>query len=238
MTKKHPLFYFVPGWGFRASVLSHSPMIKLPWLGLDYFYHDDQSPMAICTNMSNTIPDSSSLVCWSLGGLIAILLAYLFPNKVRQIVFLSSQPCFISDDRWSGIPRNTADQFILAMQQDDNIKQIDFIRRVNFPNHDREGAAMLDRSFIARSNCSTETLLKQLLYLDLREVYRSLDIHIMHVIAGQDAVIRQNKEQLKSLQPTALMHHVRRAGHAGWLSHPVEYWHPILDFLQMRSSCQ
>jgi len=70
--------YPIPGWGFSSQILNPLATNRLNIVGLDYFNTQEPS-------------------LGSIGGLIAIKMAALFPKKVRKLILVSSQPKFLSN---------------------------------------------------------------------------------------------------------------------------------------------
>src|SRR5689334_1538747 len=80
---------FLPGFGFKASIWENIAkeftkdqciLIDLP---------DKTSYSAIIEQINNQLPDHCILVAWSLGGLLAIDLCLMFPEKFQKLVMVT-----------------------------------------------------------------------------------------------------------------------------------------------------
>ena len=71
----------LPGFGENA---------ELPWSDLDEFE----------SLVVNALPTCSTLVGWSLGGMLATRIAIRYPNKVDKLITLATNPNFVANDIW------------------------------------------------------------------------------------------------------------------------------------------
>src|SRR3989338_11400445 len=115
------------GWGLNHQVWSqlvlalpkeldvHTP--DLPGFGLSPcpVSYDIDSVLA---QLAEQIPDQSTVVGWSLGGLLAIALASRYPDKVKKLGLIASSPCFMTKENWPGMESKIMQQFASQLQQD------------------------------------------------------------------------------------------------------------------------
>ena len=85
---------FIHGWGFSSKVFKNFPGLKLelPYHGRSNFR--SLNLRALAQEIALTIPINSILIAWSLGGTLALLIAFFYPSKVRHLVLLGSTACF------------------------------------------------------------------------------------------------------------------------------------------------
>lgn len=218
--------YCLSGWGFSGDILLHSVLKGKEAVNLNYFGPDNSSIEAMALHLSSNIPESSVIVAWSLGGLIAIQIAALFPDKVHQLILLSSQPKLIEDENYPGIPSQAMQAFIDLSLQDFETLQKQFIRSVGFPSK-RILSKLEDRSL---KNCKENLIhwLYQMQCTDLRKEYALLRMEILHILAEKDAVMRQDKSALLALNPKAYVLSIDNAGHSGFLTH-TELYAALID---------
>lgn len=223
MTKS---IYCLSGWGFSGDILLHSVLKGKEAVNLNYFGLDNTSIEAMALQLSGNISESSVIVAWSLGGLIAIQIAALFPDKVHQLILLSSQPKLIEEENYPGIPSPAMQAFIDLSLQDFEALQKQFIRSVGFPNK-RILSKLEDYSL---ENCKENLIhwLHQMQRTDLRKEYASLRIKILHILAEKDAVVKQDESILLALNPKAYILSIDDAGHAGFLTH-TELYAALID---------
>lgn len=223
--------YTIPGWGFSSSIFNSLNSNHLAITGLDYIDAAIINLEYITKHLADSIPDHSVILGWSFGGLIAIKLASLYPNKVKKLILISSQPKLLSDEDWLGIEANNADRFSNEFNENTENQIEHFIKLVNFPNRNIDTKKILKDYFLQHNK---EKLLKWLHLLfnaDLRQDYQSLTMNILHIINKEDAVIKQNDIQLKSLNSNTKTITINKSGHAGFLTHFSHYQNIIKDFI-------
>ena len=86
---------FISGWGLKSSLFKESSLYFRGSLLIDLPDIEELTLERVVHNLSYLIPDDTTVIGWSFGGLIGILLAALFPKKVKKLILLSSSPRFI-----------------------------------------------------------------------------------------------------------------------------------------------
>ena len=216
---KEPTLYAIPGWGFSKDVFQDSLLKSTHCIGLDYRAEVNGTLEDMATALSKQIAPGATLLGWSFGGLLAIKLASLFPEKIDQLILLSSQPRFVHDDLWTGIKQDVAKRFMHAAEHHFEQLQQQFIKMVHYPSHDKEGFKILKQHFHFENKAQLITLLSILFDADFREEYQALKLRILHINAKNDAVLPQNGDALTRLNPSAKVISIDKAGHAGFLTH-------------------
>jgi len=233
MSTNKVALYIIPGWGFTTNLLQFTSLNKyFDLVNLDYCAEENFSLNTAAIFCAQKIADNSIILAWSFGGLIAIRLATLFPNKIKKIIFLASQPKFLEEKNWCGIAEKDTKNFINRFNDNFNIGAKYFINIVNYPNKSLEHKKILCKSFI----CNKNILLPQLKILfntDLRDEYKNIQAEILHIIGKNDAVVMQNSLHLKSLNPDINIVFVEEAGHSGFLTHEKIYQESIKNFVNV-----
>ncbi|WP_448588289.1 alpha/beta fold hydrolase [Thermocrinis sp.] len=85
---------FIHGWGFSSKVFKNFAGFKL-----ELPYHGDSKLKSLtlrklAQEMALRIPKGSALIGWSMGGTLALLIAFLYPQKVSHLVLIGSTACF------------------------------------------------------------------------------------------------------------------------------------------------
>ncbi len=215
---KRELVYTIPGWGFSAGILKQGALADKTCFELDYFDFSDLSIEGIALELSKAIKQPSILIAWSMGGLFAIRIASLFPEKVKKLILLASQPRFIADTGYSGIEYPVMNFFIESAYQNFFRLKQQFINKVNFPIENDVAPFFLDGY-----SKQLKSLLKTLEIADLREDYRSLKTEILHIIGGRDAVLKQDEQSLRKINSNITVVRIADAGHCGFLTHALSY---------------
>lgn len=118
------------GWGLNNAVWQGlvpllSPYFRLHMVDLPGFGDSELLPQQDLTSLANTlasrifeVADDAVWLGWSMGGLIATKVATLYPEKVRQLVLVASNPKFTESTEWHGIAPDVLAQFIASLGQD------------------------------------------------------------------------------------------------------------------------
>ena len=223
--------YMIPGWGFYSDLFQYSELNEFTYVGLDYFNEENLSLQSISRVLAIRIPNHSTILGWSFGGLIAITLAYLFPDKVKKLILLASQPKFLEDLFWKGITHKIADHFVETAQY--NFKQLktSFISLVNYPSHNSKYKKHLEKNYITHHDVALVKLLKVMFSTDLRHEYQAIKSKILHIVSNRDAVLPQTQHQLRQLKSNVEIVSLDKVGHAGFLTHGKVYRDIIKNFL-------
>ncbi len=224
---KDPVYLF-PGLGFSSDIMTNVLGDKM-FLGLDYFHLAPCSIDYIACKLARSIKKHSVIIAWSLGGLFAIKIASLFPDKIRKLVLLATQPRLTSADNYSGIDSKAIEDFISMATDDFETFQKRFIGLVGFPN--KRIMKQLNACFRLNSVENLLACLKLILLSDLRDEYSKLKTSMLYIIGQQDAVLKQDAQCLLTLNPNAKIILIPNAGHSGFLTYPTLYRAIITNFI-------
>lgn len=225
---------FISGWGFKSTLLRESSfylknsfLIDLPNL------IEELTLDRVACNLACLIPNNTTIIGWSFGGLVAIQLATQFPKKVKKLILLSSSPCFIQREGWPGISSKEAEKFIsLSKRNFSNLFNY-FFALVNYPNKIVYYKTLLRANSINFLE-QRDLLLKYLKILfrsDSRQAYKKIKIPLFHVFGGKDAIVRFNPNELYDLNPGAIIHVIPEAGHLAFLTHEKSYYNQLVTFI-------
>ena len=117
MTPQTPMV-LLHGWGFLPSIWDAvidqlqqrrcSSLITTPALPLSGHI----SQLTAIESLYDTLPETTHLVGWSLGGELALAYALCFPERVQSLTLISSTPCFMNRPDWAlGQPAVLLDDF-------------------------------------------------------------------------------------------------------------------------------
>lgn len=202
----------IPGWGFNSDIFKH---LNIEHIGLDYYELEESSIFSIAKRLGAQISNQAILLGWSLGGLIAINIAYLYPDKIKQLVLINAPPRFSEGENWIGIKNENASQFLSNAISNFSSMQQHFVRLVSYPNTSLKHRKILNES-LTRKSTNQLALLNEMFSIDLREEYKSITSRITQIINDKDAVINQNAKQILALNPNVQLIRTPN-GHAGFL---------------------
>jgi pimeloyl-[acyl-carrier protein] methyl ester esterase len=223
---------FLPGWGFKASIwdeliqvlkLTNAYTIDLP---------DEEKIHVITETLNQHIPEQTTLVGWSLGGLIAIYFCYRFPEKCKKLILVCCSPQFVASENWAGITKDTAIQFQKNAQENMEVLLKNFLGIVQYPNNDRTLRLFLKKHLLPScpSQNSLTNYLNLLLTADFRSYFQKLCMPILAIYSEQDAIVPViTGEQLTRMAPTVSIKIIPKAGHIPFLTHQESF----LDCIKM-----
>jgi|GEM_PF-1974960 len=169
MKNKAPLVCLA-GWGFSTAIWES----LLPYLS--------ESFDVICLDLSDmtddlgawldgllsSLPQTFSVLGWSLGGLIAQYMAKRYPNRVQQVLALCSTRYFPEENHWPGIPKDQLADFQTLSQENmaDLLKQFS---RWQVSLRDRSAIEVINKALLRDHHAALQHGLNHLCSLDMRE---------------------------------------------------------------------
>ncbi|NQY42075.1 MAG: alpha/beta fold hydrolase [Legionellales bacterium] len=223
--------YFIPGWGFKAKIIRQFYINNHNLLELDYFNLSNLSMSNITQILAKQIKPSSYIIGWSLGGLFAIKIAYLYPEKVKKLILISSQPKLSEDTNWQGIKQQQFNQIRIQLSKNISTFHRKFLHLVNHPNRDPNTLQHLNINHCIFNKKSCLTLLDLAQRIDLRQDYKLINSKILHLIAEKDAIIKQRGEHLMDLNPMTAIKSFKQATHAEFIKTTNQYQIIIENFI-------
>lgn len=230
---------FLHGWGVNSgvwepllSILKDSfciTTIDLPGYGLNQQnMPQDYNLHSVAQLVGQHIPINSTLIGWSLGGLIAQQIALDFPMKLTQLVLVCSSPKFAKDEGWPGIDPKVLDFFMLQLATDFN-KTLDrflAIQAMGSPcaRQDIKTIKQAVQSHPAPAKEALVAGLKMLNNVDLRAQIKSLQLPCTLFLGGLDTLVPEGLEAiLKQLAPQIKVEVFPKVSHAPFISTPQDF---------------
>ena len=213
--------YTIPGWGFNNDIFNLSFANDFNLINLSYDINLSIERNII--KLSKILPEDSTILGWSIGGLFAIKLANKFPNKVKKIILIATQAKLASDHNWQGIQQDSINRFTNNSKDNYEKQKTLFYKLAAFPN--LKIKLLLQEFHIYKNNKLT-----YFLHLDLRNEYKEIYGEILHIFNEKDLIIPAARKQSQILNPKAKTVSISNAGHAGFLTHRQEYINLIREF--------
>ncbi|MFZ2314401.1 MAG: alpha/beta fold hydrolase [Gammaproteobacteria bacterium] len=223
---------FLPGWGFKRCVWNETindlEIEDAVTIDLPDVEGDDFSRAVV--ELSREIEDQSTIVAWSVGGLLAIQLAYMFPKKCAKLILVGSLPKFLSIANWPGITNDFFETFIHQATNNLNKTLNKFSSLVQFPHKPNKSIKehMLDSS-------SEEKLLNYLSLMqkaDYRPHLKILSIPIFFIMNEKDAVIPSySKDGLENINENITVFHLKEASHAPFINNKNIFNKVLMDLI-------
>ncbi len=172
-------------------------------------------------------PDDSIWVGWSLGGLVAQMIAVWHPEKVRHLICVCSSPRFIAADDWrDGMPPARFDRFACKLETDHRACEREFIALQTMGDSNEGALRKRLRGCLARP-CDAGELkagLDVLAQTDMREAIAGCQCPVSFVAGEHDRLTSAKSLKAASrLPPDGRYHCIPATAHAPMLSSPAEF---------------
>jgi len=235
------------GWGMNQSVWQNiAPQLEacftVYWVDLPG--HGQNHAIALhslersSTLIVAKIPDNTSILAWSLGGLIAQQIALQYPHKVKQLCLVATSPCFVQTEVWQNamqkqLLQSFADhlnndfagtlshflalQFLGVKGIQKQLKQL----RQQLLAQPPAKQALLEGLHILQSADFSQPILNQ----------SAVTIPTHWILGALDRLVPISLAALLSRLNNTTVTTLAKAGHAPFISHPNEFIDAVLATL-------
>ncbi len=145
-------FFFIHGWGFSSKVLKGVPSLDLPFHGKSILEY--RGLWSLSRDLALRVREGAVLIGWSLGASLALMMAYLFPERFRGLVLIGASACFGCD--W---PSKNLRAFLLRLEKEGENFVREF-RQMAYPKAFEDGLHME----------GAKRMLKDYMSLDIRGI--------------------------------------------------------------------
>ncbi len=165
-----------------------------------------------------------TLVGWSLGATVALDLAARFPQRVKKLVILAGNPCFVKNEDWPGVKAVTLEKFAAELQTDCHATLLRFLslQVKGLANY----KTVLKELKTALQACEAPTpeILQSALHIlqqqDLRPQLARLSCPVQVILGSHDTLVPVAvAEPMRALAPRLQITVIDKAGHVPFLSH-------------------
>lgn len=169
-------------------------------------------------------PKQAIWLGWSLGGLVASLIALTHPERVLALVSVASSPCFSAKEAWPGIKPDVLSGFqhMLSVDFQKTVDRFLALQTLG-TEHARQDARLLRTIVLEQPIPSIEVLnggLQILKTADLRESLARLEMPHWRIYGQLDGLVpRKIVDLLDQLWPASVSHMIAKAAHAPFISH-------------------
>ena len=183
-------------------------------------------------------PQQAIWVGWSLGGLLALEVARLAPERVAGLCLLASSPCFTVREDWScAMSAETFAQFEAGLVQDHALTLRRFLALQTVGADDaKQVRALLNAAALDAASADVRALkagLEVLRQSDLRQALVELRVPLAVMLGGLDRIVPPCiAEVYRDMQPGAKVLTHARAGHAPFLYAGGESDQNLLSWLR------
>ena len=238
------------GWGLHGGLFAELTaalagrfrvhVIDLPGHGRSSWLKGAADLEGMARRVAEHLPDSCALLGWSLGGLVALRIATLFPDRVPTLVLVATTPCFRKRRDWpNGLEEMLIDGLAQGLARDWRGTINDFLSlQVRGDEKQLETLRSLKGSVFEHGEPSTAALLAGLEILrsvDLRGELGAVDARTLVVSGAYDRLTPPAAGAALAAGIAGARHEiVERAAHAPFLSHPEAFLALLADFLGER----
>ncbi len=242
-----PDLVLLHGWGLNAGIwdgvaaelaLSHRlHRIDMPGHG-----RSEWSPQCLSLDdftraVAPYVPRHSTILGWSFGGMVALRLASLAPERISGLVLISTTPRFVTAADWTpAMTPQVLSNFGVRLRDDYRATIQDFLA-LQVRGDERELSSLRELRYRLVSGglplqAALEAGLGVLGAADMRSALTNVRVSCL-VIAGEyDRVTPPDASRhLAEHIPGATFHLVPRAGHAPFVSHREDFLAALRRFL-------
>lgn len=177
-------------------------------------------------------------VGWSLGGLVVLRLAELYPQRVAAALLVATNPCFVRQHDWQcAVDREVFNQFAsdLNENQQKTIRRFLALQVKGLPEA-ISAVRQLQKSIQTRGQASTKALvsgLRILLETDLRQNISLIECSLHWLLGARDSLVPAMLAQVLKddlAQSDVVLH--PQASHAPFISHQHEFINQLLGMAE------
>lgn len=238
---------FVHGWGMNSAVWDSCLQLLPSWMDvicLDLPGHGSMKDVQ-ASSLDDYVRLLSSVserpvvwVGWSLGGLAVMELAHFYPERVKAMFLVASNPCFVKHPDWStAVEKEVFDQFSVALNDDLDATVKHFLAlQVKGGKAAMSTVRELQRAITSRGHATPESLklgLDILSSKDLRAEVSLLDCPIKYYLGERDTLVPVAlAERVKKLNSLVDVEIASGAAHAPFVSHPEQFVESLVQFVK------
>jgi len=240
------------GWGMHSGVwedlveelLDHYrvTILDLPGHGRSRGARFGPSLDDLTAAVAAVAPPRAAWVGWSLGGLIAQWLAIAAPERVERLALVGGTPCFTQRPDWPhGMNPTVLRGFAEALRQNHRATLLRFIA-LEVHGSDRAASQLRQlKALLFQHGEPDETALENglaiLEHTDLRAELPRIACPTLLLFGQRDLLAPAAAgEAMREALPDARLRVFLQAGHAPFLSHPLEFLTELRTFLNARRS--
>jgi len=174
---------------------------------------------------------------WSLGVTIALDLINRFPARVKGLVLMAGNPCFVNQPDWAGMQLSVLHKFAQNLILDCQNTLLRFLSLQVLGAQNYKTLVKGLKTAVQEVATPTTEILEQGLILletaDLRDALIHLKCPVIAILGARDTLIPVAiGEQMQVLQPKMAVHVLKKSGHIPFLSHQDEVLTVLTNFME------
>ena len=245
MRSTKPILVLVHGWGMNARVFDVLAQLLADDFDVRAFdlpghggrnSQPNNSLQSWADDLTEQVPEGSTVLGWSLGGQVVMRAALDHPGKLSRLILLASTPRFVADESWShGVSATDLEDFGASLLADPQATLLRFLSLQTRGVPDQKSLLQqLRQHFLALPQARAEALSGGLTILretDLRQQLTRLTQPTLVLHGALDALTPVAAGHwLAETLPSARYVELARAAHAPHLSHSADVAAAIAGF--------
>ncbi|WP_417499784.1 pimeloyl-ACP methyl ester esterase BioH [Methylophaga sp.] len=242
-----PDLVLVHGWSMHSGVWSPllelfsehfcCHLVDLPGHGQSDWHEGDFELSTLLAKLAEALPKKAIWLGWSLGGMVALAMAQRYPEKVKKLILLAANPCFVQKEDWPcAMPQEVFETFSASLAEDQQQTLQRFIMlQAKGANQPRQVIKQLSEQLAQQHEPEPEALqagLKCLAEWDLRDALATVNCPTQMILAENDHLIPVSLvEYVQKLQPKLRIDVMPGLGHAPFISQPQQCQLVIEQFI-------
>ncbi|WMY94860.1 MAG: pimeloyl-ACP methyl ester esterase BioH [Arsenophonus sp.] len=234
------------GWGLNAEVWRSIVKVEssvnfcfhfvdLPGYGRNYMF-PPLSLEEITEIIWEKAPKQSIWLGWSLGGLIASMIALKYQKEIAGLITVASSPCFIEKNNWPGIKLGILQNFEQQLRFNFNNTIERFLELQILDSTSLDEDIKLLKSLILKQPLPSSSVLKKGLKIlqntDLRKSLLTFKKPFLRIYGDLDTLVpRKISSIIDQWLPKSSSIIIKHAAHAPFISHPYKFMELLVDFV-------
>jgi pimeloyl-[acyl-carrier protein] methyl ester esterase len=211
----------LPGWGMHSGVWGDFAELLSQYFTLTLIDHlpSLDNIEAVGDEIIELLDDEPFyLLGWSLGGSVALNMAQRYPSRVKGVILLATNPCFVANEAWPGMPLAMFRAFTQQVHLNASATLQGFLMlQCQGVTNSHEYLETLKARFASKEMLPLNALVQNLALLekvDLRDVLTALACPVVAILSDNDALVPVTIGQvMQTLQPNLQLHIIEKAGH-------------------------
>ena len=245
-----PPLVFIPGWGADRRSWAKIEALLQPYYECSHCellhrsLNVDTWPEEL-EKIAELIPERSVVLAWSLGGMLATQLASRYPQLIKKLVLIATNPSFTVRDDWlDAMPIKTFEQFCAGFDAapERTLRRFNALQAQGY--EDTKYAVNMFSELSSIESVSYEhagKLLRFLKQIDNTQTLFELQQPVLNIFAEGDALVPisvvDEIERRSSIAGKKLLENVSVAqcGHAPHYSHAHDVFGFLKNFLDIKT---